>query len=77
MPNAIKRLALWFKIYSLDITIAGQTDCLRSIANPFLKYRIELARSNARRERNRLRVAYSALLPVLPRIQLNIAKKES
>lgn len=61
--NRIKRLILMFQIYALDITIAGQTEALAAIGDPVLKFRIEIARSIARRERTRLRSALNSLLP--------------
>jgi len=64
MLNRISRLILMARIYALDITIAGQTECLECVASPNHKQEIEIARSNARRERTRLRVEYNALLPV-------------
>lgn len=48
------------QIYALDITIDGQTEALDAIGDPVLKFRIETARSNARRERAR----FNALLPI-------------
>jgi len=62
--NRIKRLILMFQIYALDITIAGQTETLACIGDPVLQFRIEIARSIARRERTRLRSALNSLLPV-------------
>jgi len=63
MKNLIKRALLWFAIYELDITIAGQTTCLEMVSSPSLQFRIEIARSNARRERTRLRGEYNATFP--------------
>lgn len=62
--KSIKRLILMFQIYALDITIAGQTEALAAIGDPVLKFRIEIARTNARQERARLRSAFNSLLPV-------------
>ena len=64
MKNIIKRAFIWFAIYELDITIKGQTACLEVVSSPLLQFRIEIARSNARRERTRLRDQYNATLPV-------------
>lgn len=60
----LKRVGLWLAIYELDITIKGQTECLQCVSDPDLLFRIEIARSNARRERTKLRGEYNATLPV-------------
>ena len=57
--KSIKRLILWFQIYSLDITIAGQDECL-SCVGPHLQFRILHARAIAKAERTRLRGEYNA-----------------
>ena len=62
--NRIKRLILMFQIYALDITISGQTEALAAVGDPVLQYRIEVARTNARQERARLRSRFNSLLPV-------------
>ena len=62
--NIIYRIVLMIQIYSLDITISGQTEALDCVSDPLLQYRIEVARANARRERARLRAEYNATLPV-------------
>lgn len=64
MKNIIKRAFIWFAIYELDITIKGQTACLEMVSSPLLQFRIEIARSNARRERTRLRGEYESTFPV-------------
>lgn len=64
MKNIIKRAFIWFAIYELDITIKGQTACLELVSSPLLQFRIEIARSNARRERTRLRGEYESTFPV-------------
>lgn len=64
MKNIIKRAFIWFAIYELDITIKGQTACLEVVSSPILQFRIEIARSNARRERTRLRGEYESTFPV-------------
>lgn len=64
MLNRIKRLWLAFKIYSLDITISGHTECIEMVGDPILKFKIEVARSNARSERAALCSEYNSLLPV-------------
>ena len=64
MKNIIKRAFIWFAIYELDITIKGQTACLELVSSPILQFRIEIARSNARRERTRLRGEYESTFPV-------------
>lgn len=64
MKNIIKRAFIWFAIYELDITIKGQTACLEMVSSPILQFRIEIARSNARRERTRLRGEYESTFPV-------------
>ncbi len=58
-----KRLLLALRIMALDITIDGQTKCLARETNPLTRYQIEHARSQSRRERTRLRMAYNATLP--------------
>ena len=73
MKNIIKRAFIWFAIYELDITIKGQTACLELVSSPILQFRIEIARSNARRERTRLRAQYNATLPVGQRRTWNMA----
>jgi len=67
MKNIIKRAFIWFAIYELDITIKGQTACLEVVSSPLLQFRIEIARSNARRERTRLRGEYESTFPVCTR----------
>lgn len=62
--KAIKRMLLMFQIYALDITISGQTEALAAVGDPVLQYRIEVARTNARQERARLRSRFNSLLPV-------------
>lgn len=62
--KAIKRMLLMFQIYALDITIDGQTEALAAVGDPVLQYRIEVARTNARQERARLRSRFNSLLPV-------------
>ena len=62
--KAIKRMLLMFQIYALDITISGQTEALAAVGDPVLQYRIEVARTNARQERARLRLRFNSLLPV-------------
>ena len=62
--KAIKRMLLMFQIYALDITISGQTEALAAVGDSVLKYRIEVARTNARQERARLRSRFNSLLPV-------------
>lgn len=62
--KAIKRMLLMFQIYALDITISGQTEALAAVDDPVLQYRIEVARTNARQERARLRSRFNSLLPV-------------
>ena len=71
--NRIKRLILMFQIYALDITISGQTEALAAVGDPVLQYRIEVARTNARQERARLRSSYNAMLPVGQRTTWNLA----
>ena len=58
--NQIKRIILWFQIYSLAITIEGQGKCLPLINDPSHNLRITLARQAAKRERTRLRGEYTA-----------------
>ena len=62
--KAIKRMLLMFQIYALDITISGQTEALAAVGDPVLQCRIEVARTNARQERARLRSRFNSLLPV-------------
>jgi len=73
MLNMIKRSLLWLQIYAMEILIAGQTDCLRSVADPAYRYRIEVARHVARGELARLRAEYNATLPVGQRRTWNLA----
>lgn len=60
----LKRAGLLLAIYSLDIRISGQTECLGRVRDPAQLFRIEIARSNARRERTKLRGEYNETLPV-------------
>lgn len=62
--KTIKLLLLWFQIYALDINIKGQDECLALVKSPTLHFKITVARSNARRERTRLRGEFNALLPI-------------
>ncbi len=73
MINRIKRFILSLQIYALDIEIAGQGECLDLVRCPLTLGKIEIARTNARAERARLRSEYNALLPVGQRITWDMA----
>ena len=64
MFKLINRWLLAMQIYAMEILIAGQTDCLQSVADPAYRNRIEVARHIARGELARLRSEYNATLPV-------------
>lgn len=63
MINRFKRFILMLQIYALDIEIAGQGECLSCVRCPLTLGKIEIARTNARAERARLRTLYNATLP--------------
>jgi hypothetical protein len=80
MKTAIKstwtsetRIALWFQMRSVEITIHGQTECLTMVGDPLLHGRITIARHEARRELARLRGLYIATLPPGRRITWELA----
>ena len=73
MINRLKRLWLWFAIRSVEITIAGQNECLDCVREPLLHSRILLARTEARRELARLRARYNATLPPGKRVTWSMA----
>lgn len=62
--NLLKRAGLVIQIRCLEITVDGQTECLECVRDPSLQLKIIIARQQTRRELNRLRAQYSALLPV-------------
>lgn len=61
--NLLRRAWLYFAIRSVEITIAGQNECLACVGDKVLQARIIIARSEARRELARLRGLYNATLP--------------
>lgn len=71
--TAVTRIALWFQIRSLEITIHGQTECLMMVGDPLLHGRIMLARHETRRELAIARSRYVATLPPGRRITWNMA----
>ena len=73
MINRIKRLWILFQIRSVEITIAGQSECLDCVRDPLLHGRIVLARAEARRELARLRGLYNATLPPGRRVTWRLA----
>ena len=68
MTNLIRRALIWFAIFSLEAQIKGATDTLCWLqdihGDVMLINRIEIARSNSRRELARLRGEYNATLPI-------------
>lgn len=60
----IRRLCLWFAIFSLDIQIDGTTKAMGLVRCPLTLGRMEIARHVARTERTRLRGEYNATFPV-------------
>ena len=71
--NLMRRVWLYFAIRSVEITIAGQNECLDCVRDPLLHGRITLARSEARRELARLRGRYNATLPPGKRVVWRLA----
>lgn len=61
--TAIRRAILMFQIRSLEITIAGQNECLEYVRDQITRQRIEVARMAARSELATLRAKYNATLP--------------
>lgn len=68
MINLIRRTALRFAIFSLEAQIKGSTDTLAWLnevnGDVMLRTRIEIARTNTRRDLARYRAAYNETLPV-------------
>lgn len=71
--TAATRIALWFQIRSLEITIAGQNECLECVGDRILQARIMLARHETRRELARVRGKYIATLPPGRRVTWEMA----
>ena len=71
--TAARRIALWFQIRSLEITIAGQSECLECVGDRLLQARILLARHEARRELAKVRSRYIATLPPGRRVTWELA----
>ena len=71
--NLLRRIGLWFAIRSVEITIAGQNECLACISDKLLEGRIIIARHEARRELARLRSEYNATLPKGRRVTWEMA----
>ena len=73
LTNLLRRVWLYFPIRSVEITIAGQNECLDCVREPLLHSRILLARTEARRELARLRARYNATLPPGKRVTWSMA----
>lgn len=71
--TAIRRAILMFQIRSLEITIAGQNECLECIGDKLLQGRIIIARSISRRELAIVRGKYNATLPPGKRVIWSMA----
>lgn len=71
--TTLVRIWLLFQIRSVEITIAGQTECLACVADKLLQSRITIARHQARRELARLRGRYNATLPPGRRVVWSMA----
>ncbi len=71
--NIIRRAILMYQIRSLEITIAGQNECLECIGDKLLQGRIIIARSIARRELAKVRAEYNATLPPGKRVIWSMA----
>ena len=56
----LRRTALWFAIFALDIQIDGTANAMQLVRCPLALGRMEIARHVARTERTRLRGEYNA-----------------